>query len=234
MKKEVKKWPALSLTEKQKYLNDLLINDNKFKRHYNEAVKYFNIVKKDLNSIIFSSYDDVDINLFLENKLGEVLIEYFSKLVQFENVDNSEKLYNTLYYLSFEYIKIVKKDKQRQLIIDSHLPDLKVLVDLFSKQALNKNTFSKFSFNDLSLKTIIGFLVENNIRIYQTEGKTISKEESEATIVYSLIDLYMTSKLENVFLVEHLEDYRQLVTDTLKIQEEIGIKEKELKEFFSR
>ncbi len=194
--------------EKKQYLKTLFRNNPKLGRQYNEVLKYCKIVKKDLDNLIFDNYSGGDLSKFLEEVFRETLIVFFTKMLQFENIDNEEELYNTLYYISYEYIKIVKKDTERKDIIDKNLPDLKVLVEFFSSQALTKESFKSFDLKNIDCKRIIGFLLENTIKTYQSKGKIISKEESEATIVYSLINLYMSSELERFFLIEHLEQYK--------------------------
>lgn len=217
-----------SVTEKKEYFQKIFNNNTKLKRQYSEVNKYCKIIKKDLDDILFNDFDGENIKEFLEKIFRDTLITYFTKMLKFENVNNSEELYNTLYYLSFEYIKVVKKNSDRKIAIDKEIPDLKVLVDFFGSQVLNKESFIKFNFNKISLPKIIGFLLENNIKTYQSKSKKISKEESEATIVYSLINLYMTSELERIFLNEHLKDYENFKKDIADLQDQVKELEKNI------
>lgn len=192
------------------------------KRQYNEVNKYCKIIKRNLDDILFNDFNGNNLEEFLEKVFTDTLIIYFTKMLEFSNVDNSTELYNTLYYLSFEYIKIVKKNDERKAIIDKTLPDLKVIALFFGSQVLNKDSFKNFDFKNITPKKVAGFLLENNIKTYQSKSKKISKEESEATIVYSLINLYMTSELERVFLTGHLKDYENFKQDSINIKKQIA------------
>ena len=207
--------------EKKEYLAQTLNSDPKLMRKYREVNKYCKIIKVNLDSILLQNFKGGDLNRFLESIMRKTLITYFSKMLKFENVKNEEELYNTLYYLSFEYIKIVKKDEARKDYIDKQVQDLKILVHLFSNQALKKEDFKKIDFKHLSSRKIVSFLLESNIKLYQGKSKKISKEESEANIIYSLVNLYMTSELERYFLNEHLDEYKKFKKTKDKLNEDI-------------
>lgn len=222
--------PVNDQNEKKAYLREYLSKNPLATRKYNEVNKYCKIVKMDLENILINEFEGGDLNKFLEGIFRDVLVIYFKKMLEFENVNNEEELYNTLYYLSFEYIKIVKKDEQRKSFVDKSVPDLKVMVEFFSSQALTKDSFKNFNFEKINSKTVVGFLLENNIKMYQSKSKNISKEESEATIVYSLINLYMTSELERVFLTEHLKKYEEFKKNKEKLNQEIIELDNQIKE----
>lgn len=215
---------------KKEYIYNLVSVDPRLARKYNEVNKYCKIVKIDLDSTIYKEFKGGDLNRFLELIFRKALLVYFNKILEFKNINNEEDLYGTLYYLSFEYIKIVKKDENRKLYIDKEINDLKVLVEFFSTQALTKDSFKDFDFGNLSAKKIIAFLLNSTIKAYQAKGKKISKEESEANIVYSLINLYMTSELERVFLNEHLEDYNKYKNEKDSLNETIISLDQNIKE----
>ena len=215
---------------KKEYIYNLFSADPRLARKYNEVNKYCKIVKIDLDDVIYKEFKGGDLNRFLELIFRKSLIIYFNKILEFKNINNEEDLYSTLYYLSFEYIKIVKKDENRKLYIDKEINDLKVLVEFFSTQALTKDSFKNFDFDNLSSKKIVAFLLESIIKSYQAKGKNISKEESEANIVYSLINLYMTSELERVFLNEHLDDYNDYKKAKDALNETIVLLDQNIKE----
>lgn len=219
-----------SQNEKKEYLKDYLSKNQQVARKYNEVNKYCKIIKMNLDDILINDFDGGDLIKFLENVFRNALVTYFTKMLEFENVNNEEELYNTLYYLSFEYIKVVKKDEQRKSFIDKSVSDLKVMVEFFSSQALTKDSFKGFNFEKISSKTVVGFLLEQNIKAYQSKSKNISKEESEATIVYSLINLYMTSELERVFLTQHLKSYEEFKSVKDKLNQEIIDLDNQIKE----
>lgn len=223
MKKEVvnQESDTAQLMEKREYFQRFLNNNPKLKRQYKEVHKYCKFIKRDLDNILFNEFKGGNLAEFLESVFRDTLIVYFTKMLEFENVNDSNELYNTLYYLSFEYIKLVKKNDERKAVIDKALPDLKVITFFFGSQVLNKDSFKKFDFSKITPKKVAGFLLENNIKTYQSKSKKISKEESEATIVYSLINLYMTSELERVFLTEHLKDYETFKKDNSDLKEQV-------------